>query len=104
MLDPSHASHIRKTLCGPEPLSDEHVDAFARANASTVWHACGTVRMGKRVEEGVCVDSGGWVFGVEGLRVLNLGVCPVVTSDHMQATAYLVGQRGWDGIRGDWGL
>jgi choline dehydrogenase-like flavoprotein len=104
VLNPGIAPHVRKTLCGPETMSDEHVDAFARDNASTVWHANGTVKMGKQGEEGSCVDSGGKVYGVQGLRVADLSVCPVTTNNHTQATAYLVGQKIWEKMRVEYGL
>jgi choline dehydrogenase-like flavoprotein len=91
--NPAVAPHIRGTLCGPTSLSDEDVDAFARENTSTVWHANGTVKMGKEGEQGACVDKDGKVFGVQGLRVADLSVAPLTTSNHTQATAYLVGRK-----------
>ena len=86
------APHIVRTLHGPESLSDEHVDAFMREQVTTVWHAGGTCRMGKKGEEGAVVDSEGRVMGVQGLRVVDMSVVPVVTNNHTQATANLVGQ------------
>jgi choline dehydrogenase-like flavoprotein len=91
--NPSIAPSVRKTLCGPASLSDEDVDAFAKDNATTVWHANGTVKMGRKGDDGACVDSKFRVIGVKGLRVADLSVCPLTTNNHTQATAYLVGQR-----------
>jgi choline dehydrogenase-like flavoprotein len=104
MLNPVIAPSIRKTLCGPKSLSDEDVDAFAADQASTVWHANGTVRMGKEGDEEVCVDKDGKVFGLKGLRVADLSVCPLTTSNHTQSTAYLVGKMIGEKIVREWGL
>ncbi|KAF2010118.1 GMC oxidoreductase [Aaosphaeria arxii CBS 175.79] len=84
---------IKRRLYGPETLSDEDVDAFVKDAAGTVWHANGTVVMGKPENPKACVDTSFRVYGVQGLRVADLSVCPVTTNNHTQATAYLVGQK-----------
>jgi choline dehydrogenase-like flavoprotein len=98
------APRIKRVLSGPASLSDADVDAFAAENASTVWHACGTVRMGKTAGDGSCVDSAGRVWGVKGLRVADLSVAPVTTNNHTQATAYLVGQKIAEKVVREYGL
>lgn len=85
MENPHIKPSIRKTLAGPKSISDQDIDEFARQNASTVWHANGTMRMAE------CVDSSGKVFGIKGLRIADLSVCPVTTNNHTQSTAYFVG-------------
>ncbi|KAH7088832.1 hypothetical protein FB567DRAFT_318978 [Paraphoma chrysanthemicola] len=102
--NPRIAPSIRKTLCGPASLSDADVDAFANDNAGTVWHACGTVKMGKKGDEGACVDSAGRVFGVQGLRVADMSVAPLTTNNHTQATAYLVGKKIAEKVVKEYGL
>ncbi|KAF1846496.1 GMC oxidoreductase [Cucurbitaria berberidis CBS 394.84] len=102
--NPTLKNSVRKTLCGPASLSDDDVDAFMRANSGTVWHANGTVKMGKAGDEGACVDSAFKVFGVQGLRVADLSVCPLTTNNHSQATAYLVGQKAAEKLLVEYGL
>jgi choline dehydrogenase-like flavoprotein len=104
MLNPVIAPSIHKTLCGPASLSDEDIEAFAADQASTVWHANGTVKMGKQDDQGACVDENGKVFGFQGLRVADLSVCPLTTSNHTQATAYLVGQKMSEKMIREYGL
>ena len=53
------------------------MEGFVREQAIMVWHASGSVFMG-REEEGACVDSAGKVFGVQGLRVADMSVCPIL--------------------------
>lgn len=42
--------------------------------------------------ETACVDSDFKVFGLEGLRVVDLSICPFVPNNHTQSTAYIVGE------------
>lgn len=63
-------------LNGPKSLQRGDVEKLIEEQALLVWHANGTVRMG-REEEGACVDGGGRVFGVKGLRVADMSVSPV---------------------------
>ncbi|KAF2263305.1 choline dehydrogenase [Lojkania enalia] len=91
--NPGMKKYIKKRIYGPESLSDEDVDAFMREATGTVWHANGTAMMGKKDNPLACVDSSFRVYGVEGLRVADLSVCPVTTNNHTQSTAYLVGQK-----------
>lgn len=104
VLNPRIAPSVRKTITGPASLSDADIDAFARDNAGTVWHANGTVKMGKEGDEKACVDSSGRVFGLQGLRVADLSVCPLTTNNHTQATAYLVGQKCADRLIKEYNL
>lgn len=95
---------VKKTLCAPASMSDADIDAFANEQAGTVWHANGSVKMGREGEQGACVDSGGKVYGVKGLRVADLSVCPLTTSNHTQATAYLVGRKIGEKVVAEYGL
>ena len=64
---------------GPESLERSVVERFCEEQTILVWHANGTVKMGKRDdEEGeACVDGVGRVFGLKGLRVADMSVSPV---------------------------
>jgi choline dehydrogenase-like flavoprotein len=73
---PEIKKHIKGTIHGPKSLSDEHLDEFARETVTTVWHGNGTAMMGKPENPLACVDSSFRVYGVQGLRVADLSVCP----------------------------
>lgn len=77
--NPDVKRHIKGKLYGPDSLSDEHIDAFMKEAAGTVWHASGTAMMGKKDNPLACVDKSFRVYGVEGLRVADLSVCPLTT-------------------------
>jgi choline dehydrogenase-like flavoprotein len=64
---------------GPASLERSVVERFCEEQAILVWHANGTVKMGKRDDEnkGACVDGAGRVFGLKGLRVADMSISPV---------------------------
>jgi choline dehydrogenase-like flavoprotein len=95
---------IKRKIFGPESLSDEDIDAFLTMAVGTVWHANGTVMMGKKENALACVDSSFKVYGVDGLRVADLSVCPLTPSNHTQSTAYLVGHHAADKLIAEYRL
>jgi len=66
-------------LNGPKSLERAVVEKLVEEQACLVWHANGTVKMGKKDDEerGACVDGSGRVFGVKGLRVADMSLSPV---------------------------
>jgi choline dehydrogenase-like flavoprotein len=62
-----------------------------------------TAAMGTTAEEAV-VDSKFRVFGVQGLRVVDLSACPFVINAHTQSTAYVVGEIGAEVLAEEYGL
>jgi 5-(hydroxymethyl)furfural/furfural oxidase len=57
---------------------DEALEAFVRKAAIGVWHASCTCRMGRADDPMAVVDTQGRVKGVQGLRVVDASVFPVV--------------------------
>ena len=57
---------------------DEALEAFVRKAAIGVWHASCTCRMGRPDDPMSVVDTQGRVKGVQGLRVVDASVFPVV--------------------------
>lgn len=53
---------------------DDSVDAWARAQASTIWHPVGTARMGKCGDAGAVVNPDLTVQGARGLRIVDASV------------------------------
>jgi choline dehydrogenase len=79
-------------LPGADTRSDAQILDFVRTHGGTVFHACGTCRIG--VDPGAVVDPSLRVHGVEGLRVIDASVMPTVTSANTNAAALLIGERG----------
>jgi 5-(hydroxymethyl)furfural/furfural oxidase len=57
---------------------DEALEAFVRKAAIGVWHASCSCRMGRADDPMAVVDTQGRVKGVQGLRVINASIFPVV--------------------------
>ncbi|MDO9710250.1 GMC family oxidoreductase [Paracraurococcus lichenis] len=82
---------------GPEVRTDEEILAMIRRDGGTVYHPCGTARMG---EDALApVDSRLRLKGVEGLRVADASVMPLVPSSNIQPAALMIGERAAAFIR-----
>ncbi|UKZ48406.1 hypothetical protein TrVGV298_002629 [Trichoderma virens] len=92
-----------KDILAPPSESDEDIDAYIRAAGGSLWHPCCTVRMGKSEQES-CVDNNFRVHGLEGLRVADASVFPILPSGHTQAPAYLVGQYAFEKLSREYNL
>jgi 5-(hydroxymethyl)furfural/furfural oxidase len=57
---------------------DEALEAFVRKAAIGVWHASCSCRMGRADDPMAVVDTQGRVKGVQGLRVVDASIFPVV--------------------------
>jgi 5-(hydroxymethyl)furfural/furfural oxidase len=57
---------------------DEALEAFVRKATIGVWHASCTCRMGRAEDPMSVVDTQGRVKGLEGLRVVDASIFPVV--------------------------
>ncbi|KAL2818598.1 hypothetical protein BJX63DRAFT_419144 [Aspergillus granulosus] len=92
------------TLVGPASESDEDILEYFKNTCMTAWHMTGTVKMGKAGQKDAAVDRGFRVMGVEGLRVADMSVVPVLTNNHTQATAYAVGATCAEVLIKEYGL
>ncbi|KAI0655480.1 alcohol oxidase-like protein [Cubamyces menziesii] len=71
---------------------DKALEEYIRQVASTCWHCLGTCAM-KRREEGGVVDSRLNVYGVEGLKIVDLSICPGNVAANTYSTAVLIGEK-----------
>ena len=84
---------------GPAAASDEDLLDFARETGGTVYHPCGTVRMGGDPRRR-------WMRrlrlrGVAGLRVVDASVFPDIPVCNINATVLSVAEKAADLIRED---
>ncbi|KAJ5767660.1 hypothetical protein N7533_000243 [Penicillium manginii] len=101
---PSFAKDTLATVLGPKSESDEDILQFWKESVSSSWHIMGTVKMGKVGDDDAAVDSGFHVMGLEGLRVADMSVVPVLTNNRTQATAYVTGATCADVLIREYGL
>ena len=91
---PALADEIVAELApGPGVASDAALTADFRARAGSVYHPCGTVRMGPAIGDSG-VDARLRVHGIERLRVIDASVFPAVVSGNTNAPTMMVALRG----------
>ena len=78
---------------GREVVDDDALVADIRARAGSVFHPAGTCAMGPDPARTV-VDARLKVHGMEGLRVVDASVMPLLISGNTNATAIMLGERG----------
>jgi len=79
-------------LPGLAAQTDAQLLDFARTHGGTVFHACGTCRMG--TDGMAVVDPALRVHGIVGLRVIDASVMPTITSANTSAAALMIGEKG----------
>ncbi|KAI0653737.1 aryl-alcohol-oxidase from pleurotus Eryingii [Cubamyces menziesii] len=88
-------------FAGVDVTDDDALDAWARAQTSTIWHPTGTARMGKCGDSSAnsVVNPDMTVRGVVGLRVMDASVLPFIPAAHPQAAIYAFAERLADLIK-----
>jgi choline dehydrogenase-like flavoprotein len=89
--DDSYAKDNVAELAAPKSDSDEDLLEYWKQNVSSSWHMTGTVKMGKPEDSDSAVNSKFQLMGIDGLRVADLSVAPVLANCHTQAVAYVTG-------------
>lgn len=90
---PAMAPHVVRQLApDPMPQSDAEWEQVIRASAGIGYHPVATCRMGG--DEGSVVDPRLKVRGIEGLRVIDASIMPVMPAANTNAPAIMVGEKG----------
>lgn len=79
--------------------TDEEILNYVKNSANMIWHASSTCSMGKKGDTQAVVDSKAKVFGVEGLRVVDLSIIPYALPGHSQSNAYMIAEKIADDIK-----
>ena len=92
---------ISETVPGPQYTSDEEIYTALLEQSSlspTLAHASGSCPMMPE-ELGGCVSDRLLVYGTERLSVVDASIVPIIPSQHLQATAYMIGEKAADLIK-----
>lgn len=114
------ALHVQNSLAITAPLSDllvdngtalqseytkltaENVESEVKRLLQTEYHPVGTCSMLPK-EKGGVVDSKLKVYGVEGLRIVDASIFPLLPRANMQSLVYAVAERASEWIKADFG-
>jgi choline dehydrogenase-like flavoprotein len=89
---------VRELKPGPDVTATEDLEADLRRRLMLIYHPVGTCRMSDHGEDAV-VDSRLRVHGLEGLRVVDASVMPVIPGGNTNAPTIMVAERAADLIR-----
>lgn len=80
--------------------SDTDAKTWMRSHVMTGFHPAGTARMGASADDpNAVVDQYGRVFGVNGLRVADASIMPMIIRCNLNLTSMMIGMRMGDWMR-----
>ncbi|MDK4742847.1 choline dehydrogenase [Rhizobium sp. CNPSo 3464] len=90
---------IREDAPGEACRSDEELQAFIRADASSSYHPCGTARMGRPGDPRSVVDLDLRLIGTDNVRIVDASIIPSIPSANINATTFMIAEKASDIIR-----
>ena len=90
---------VRELKPGSDAESPEQIEAALRERLELIYHPVGTCRMSDEGWDAV-VDSQLRVHGIEGLRVVDASIFPLIPGGNTNAPTIMVAERAADLIRG----
>ena len=93
--------HAKISFCSKYKFrSDSFWECIIRHLAVTVYHHCGTCKMGAKDDPTAVVDPQGRVKGIQRLRVIDASVFPNITAGNTNAPVIMLAEKLSDAIRG----
>ncbi|KAJ7243026.1 hypothetical protein C8J57DRAFT_1525921 [Mycena rebaudengoi] len=99
---PTWKDYILAPLQNLDNVTNEAIDEYLRNMAGTGFHPVGTAAMSARNAGYGVVDPDLLVKGMQGLRIVDASVLPMIPSAHTQAATYALAERGSDLIKQSW--
>lgn len=81
---------------GPDCRSDADWLEFARSDGQTIYHICGTCRMG--TDSKAVTDPTLKLHGIDGLRISDASIMPTMVSGNTQAAVFMIAEKAADMI------
>jgi choline dehydrogenase-like flavoprotein len=90
---------LKELKPGAERLERDELEADLRRRLMLIYHPVGTARMSDTAPDAV-VDSQLRVHGLEGLRVIDASIMPLIPRGNTNAPTMMIAERGADLVRG----
>ena len=90
----------REIQPGADCVTDDQIDALIAEHVESALHPSCTCKMGSPRDPMAVVDPELRVIGVQGLRVVDSGVMPSITTGNLNAPTIMIGEKGADHILG----
>jgi len=94
--EPLGSTLTRELHPGPGVQGDEEIEEWVRSTVELLYHPSGTCRMGAADDGDAVLDPQLRVRGVEGLRVADASVFPVIPGGNTNAPTIMVAERAAD--------
>jgi len=91
--NPALARFLELEILPGEAVGDDHLADAIASNLASYGHPTGTVPMGGSQDPWAVVDSRGAVRGIDGLRVVDASIMPVVPSVALNPTTIMIAER-----------
>ncbi|KAJ8680077.1 hypothetical protein QAD02_015864 [Eretmocerus hayati] len=86
-----------------EFLSDDYWECTLRTLSISLWHHCGTCKMGHQSDETAVVNTKLQVRGIRRLRVADASIIPKIPTAHLNLPTMAIGEKAADIIKCEWG-
>ncbi|ROT76117.1 Glucose dehydrogenase [Penaeus vannamei] len=85
-----------------EVTSEAYWECYIRHLTFTIYHYCGTAKMGPYWDPNAVVDPKLRVYGVQGLRVVDASIFPTIPSGNTNAPVTMVAEKAAHMIKAFW--
>ncbi len=91
--NPALAQFLELEILPGDAVSDDQLGEVIASNLASYGHPVATAPMGGPADPWAVVDSQGAVKGIDGLRVVDASIMPVVTSVALNPTTIMIAER-----------
>ncbi|MCW2958897.1 MAG: choline dehydrogenase [Solirubrobacterales bacterium] len=97
--EPLRSVITREIYPGPDVSDDADIEADIRRRVELIYHPVGTCKIGALADDGV-LDPELKVHGLDGVRVIDASVMPLIPGGNTNAPTMMVAERGADLVLG----